>query len=399
MNLEVSKAVGLPPSQLKMEMVERKGKGHPDSICDKASEELSIALCEYYLENFGRVLHHNVDKCVLVGGQSNARLGGGEILEPIYILLVGRATAQVGNDSTKKVPIGKFAVGHTKEWMAEDFPHLNVTSDIIVDYKIKPGSLDLVGNFDEAPEIPRANDTSFGVSFAPFTETEMLVYQTEKTLNSPECKKKCPAIGEDIKVMGVRRQDKINLTVASAIIASETPKKDDYIDVKEEIKEIALDLASKITEMDVNVHINTADVLENDLMYLTVTGTSAEHGDDGQVGRGNRANGLITPYRPMTLEAAAGKNPVTHVGKTYNTAARRIADTLVEEEPNVENVSVYIVSQIGAKITEPQGINLEINMDGSIDSVKSTAEAIAEEVMEDMPNIWQGFMQRKYELF
>lgn len=399
MNLEVSKAVGLPPSQLKMEMVERKGKGHPDSICDKASEELSIALCEYYLENFGRVLHHNVDKCVLVGGQSNARLGGGEILEPIYILLVGRATAQVGNDSTKKVPIGKFAVGHTKEWMAEDFPHLNVTSDIIVDYKIKPGSLDLVGNFDEAPEIPRANDTSFGVSFAPFTETEMLVYQTEKTLNSPECKKKCPAIGEDIKVMGVRRQDKINLTVASAIIASETPKKDDYIDVKEEIKEIALDLASKITEMDVNVHINTADVLENDLMYLTVTGTSAEHGDDGQVGRGNRANGLITPYRPMTLEAAAGKNPVTHVGKTYNTAARRIADTIVKEEPNVENVSVYIVSQIGAKITEPQGINLEINMDGSIDSVKSTAEAIAEEVMEDMPNIWQGFMQRKYELF
>lgn len=399
MNLEVTKAAGLPPSQLGMEMVERKGKGHPDSICDKASEELSIALCEYYLENFGRVLHHNVDKCVLVGGQSNARLGGGDILEPIYILLVGRATAQVGNDLSKKVPIGKFAVGHTKEWMADDFPHLNVTSDIIVDYKIKPGSLDLVGNFDEAPEIPRANDTSFGVSFAPFTETETLVYQTEKTLNTPECKKKCPAIGEDVKVMGVRRQDTVNLIIASAIIASETSDKDSYVGVKEDIKEIALDLASKITELDVNVNVNTADVIENDLMYLTVTGTSAEHGDDGQVGRGNRANGLITPYRPMTLEAAAGKNPVTHVGKTYNTAARRIADTLVKEEPKVENVSVYIVSQIGAPITEPQGINLEINMDGAIDSIKSTAEAIAEEVMEDMPNIWKGFMQRKYELF
>ncbi len=399
MNLEVTKAFGLPPSHLQMEMVERKGKGHPDSICDKASEELSIALSEYYLQNFGRVLHHNVDKCVLVGGQSNARVGGGEILEPIYILLVGRATAQVGNDSTKKVPIGKFAVGHTKEWMAKDFPHLNVTSDIIVDYKIKPGSMDLVGNFDEAPEIPRANDTSFGVSFAPFTETETLVYQLEKTLNSPECKKKCPAIGEDIKVMGVRRQDKINLTVAAAIIAGEIPDKDSYINVKDEIKNIALDLASKTTEMDVNVHVNTADVIKNDLMYLTVTGTSAEHGDDGQVGRGNRANGLITPYRPMTLEAAAGKNPVTHVGKTYNTAARRIADKLVEEESKVENVSVYIVSQIGALITEPQGINLEINMEGSIDSVKSTAEAIAEEVMEDMPNIWKGFMQREYELF
>ncbi|MHA1578365.1 MAG: methionine adenosyltransferase [Candidatus Freyarchaeota archaeon] len=399
MNLEVSKALGPSPSQLPMEMVERKGKGHPDSICDKASEELSIALCEYYLENFGRVLHHNVDKCVLVGGQSNARLGGGEVLEPIYLLLVGRATAQVGNDVTKKVPIGKFAVGHTKEWMAKDFSHLDVTSDIIVDYKIKPGSMDLVGNFEEDNEIPRANDTSFGVSFAPFTETETLVYQTEKMLNSPECKKKYPAIGEDIKVMGVRRQNTINLTIAAAIVASETPDKDSYINVKEEIKELTLDLASKITEMDVNVYVNTADVLKNDLMYLTVTGTSAEHGDDGQVGRGNRANGLITPYRPMTLEATAGKNPVTHVGKTYNTAARRIADTLVKEEPRVENVSVYIVSQIGAPITEPQGINLEINMDGSINTVKSTAEAIAEEVLEDMPNIWKGFIKRKYELF
>ncbi|WXG41256.1 MAG: methionine adenosyltransferase [Candidatus Freyarchaeum deiterrae] len=399
MNLEVSKAQGLPPSHLPMEMVERKGKGHPDSICDRASEELSISLSEYYLENFGRVLHHNVDKCVLVGGQSNARLGGGDILEPIYLLLVGRATVQVGHDSSKKVPVGKFAVGHTKEWIAETLPHLDVNCDLIVDYKIKPGSVDLVGNFDQTPEIPRANDTSFGVSFAPFTETETLVYQTEKTLNSPECKQKCPAVGEDIKVMGVRRNNTINLTVATAIISSETPDKDSYISVKDEIKEWALNLASKITDMDVNVYVNTADVIKNDLMYLTVTGTSAEHGDDGQVGRGNRANGLITPYRPMTLEATAGKNPVTHVGKTYNTAARRIADTLVKEEPKVENVSVYIVSQIGAPITEPQGINLELNMEGSINAVKDTAEAIAEEVMQDMPNIWKGFMQREYELF
>lgn len=399
MNLEVSKAVGLPPSHLPMEMVERKGKGHPDSICDRAAEELSISLSQYYLENFGRVLHHNVDKCVLVGGQSNARLGGGEILEPIYLLLVGRATVQVGHDTSKKVPVGKFAVGHTKEWIAETLPHLNVNCDLIVDYKIKPGSVDLVGNFEGNSEIPKANDTSFGVAFAPFTETEKLVYQTEKTLNSPECKKKCPAIGEDIKVMGVRRNDTINLTIAAAIISSEIPDKDTYINVKDEIKEIALDLASKITEMNVNVYVNTADVIKNDLMYLTVTGTSAEHGDDGQVGRGNRANGLITPYRPMTLEAAAGKNPVTHVGKTYNTAARRIAETLVKEEPKVENVSVYIVSQIGAPITEPQGINLEVNMEGSINTVKSTAEAIAEEVMQDMPNIWKGFIERKYELF
>ncbi|MEM3585788.1 MAG: methionine adenosyltransferase, partial [Candidatus Jordarchaeaceae archaeon] len=89
----------------------------------------------------------------------------------------------------------------------------------------------------------------------------------------------------------------------------------------------------------------------------------------------------------------------THVGKTYNTAARRIAETLIKEEPKIENVSVYIVSQIGAPITEPQAINLEVNMEGPINTVKSTAEAIAEEVMQDMPNIWKGFLRREYELF
>jgi len=73
-----------------MEMVERKGKGHPDVLCDKAAEELSIALSQFYLEKYGRVLHHNVDKCVLVGGQSTVTFGGGEVLEPIHLLLVGR---------------------------------------------------------------------------------------------------------------------------------------------------------------------------------------------------------------------------------------------------------------------------------------------------------------------
>jgi len=86
-------------------------------------------------------------------------------------------------------------------------------------------------------------------------------------------------------------------------------------------------------------------------LYLTATGTSAEQGDDGQVGRGNRVNGLITPYRPMTLEAAAGKNPVSHVGKTYNIAARQICDKIVDDL-NVENVDCYLVSKMIAKPNE-----------------------------------------------
>ncbi len=58
------------------------------------------------------------------------------------------------------------------------------------------------------------------------------------------------------------------------------------------------------------VHVNTADDIKKKSVFLTVTGTSAEMGDDGSVGRGNRCNGLITPNRPMSMEATSGKNPI-----------------------------------------------------------------------------------------
>lgn len=397
LSVEVCKGLGVPTCQLDMEMVERKGKGHPDVICDRAAEELSVALSKYYLEKTGRILHHNVDKCVLVGGQSNAVFGGGEVIEPIYLLLVGRAALNLPKG--ERVPIGKLVVKTTRDWLSENFRFLDPTTDIIIDYRIKPGSVDLVETFELGVDVPRANDTSFGVAFAPLTETEKLVYMAEKTLNSPEVKKAHPEIGEDIKVMGVRRKDRIDITVACAIISRLTPDPDHYMGVKETIKDIVYKLASRITEKDVEVHVNTADDPANNVYYLTVTGTSAEHGDDGQVGRGNRANGLITPYRPMTLEATAGKNPVSHVGKTYNIAARKIVERLIKEEESVEQASCYIVSRIGKPINEPQAINIEVYTDSPLNVIKTTAENIACEVMEEMPRIWKGFIEKQYELF
>ena len=399
MNIEITEGKGIPVSRKRVEIVERKGKGHPDSLADKAAEELSIKLSEFYLDTFGRVLHHNVDKCVIAGGQSSATFGNGEVVEPIYLLLVGRAVGVYGKNLENKVPIGKFAVQHTKEWLKEDLPHLDVTGDIIIDYKIRQGSTDLVGNFEGDIEIPRANDTSFGVAYAPLTDTEKIVFETEQLLNSPETKKKYPQIGEDIKVMGVRRGDNIHLTVAAAIISTEVKNPHEYQNTMDTIKDLILDLAPKITTKPVEVTVNNADDPKVGLYYLTVTGTSAEHGDDGQVGRGNRANGLITPYRPMTLEAAAGKNPVSHVGKTYNVAAKEIVDKLIKEEPDIEQAYCYLVSQIGAPITEPFEVNLEIYSPNGVDKIRKTAEGIIEETLEKLPKVWKGFIKREYRLW
>ena len=67
--------------------------------------------------------------------------------------------------------------------------------------------------------------------------------------------------------------------------------------------------------------INTRDDAARQELYLTAIGSSIESGDEGVVGRGNRANGLISMLRPMSVEGVSGKNPVYHVGKLYNLAA------------------------------------------------------------------------------
>jgi S-adenosylmethionine synthetase len=108
-----------------------------------------------------------------------------------------------------------------------------------------------------------------------------------------------------------------------------------------------------------DVEINTAD-RPPDSLYLTVTGTSAEAGNDGEAGRGNRANGLITPYRPMTMESLAGKNPVSHVGKLYNIAAGLIAQQLAEGIDGVLAANCVLVSRIGEPISSPQIVDVRL---------------------------------------
>ncbi|MGC8557757.1 MAG: methionine adenosyltransferase [Nitrososphaeria archaeon] len=380
-----------------VEFVERKGKGHPDTICDNLSEKLSVALSNYYIKKTKRILHHNVDKAILVGGQSRAWFGGGEVLEPMYIMLVGRAISRLDREDV--VPIGTMALSVVKGELKKTFRYLDTESHVIVDYRIKQGSADLVGNFDSEQEIPLSNDTSFGVGFYPFTDTERLVLETEKYLNSDKGKFEFPAVGEDIKVMGFRNEKKITLTVAAAMISSLLKDSREYLELKKELTGKLEELASGVTELDVSIKLNNADNSSKGIYYLTVTGTSAESGDDGQVGRGNRANGLITPLRPMTLEATAGKNPVSHTGKLYTILSQKIAQKVVEENKRISNASVYMLSQIGKPITDPQSVYIEAISEMSTDAIRTYSEPIVKEVLERAPETWKDILEGKVQLY
>jgi len=395
MHLHIAHSAQLSVEHRAVELVERKGIGHPDTLCDRAAEELSIALSRHYLERFGAILHHNTDKVLLVGGQAQARFGGGEIIDPLYLLLSGRATARVGD---AVVPLGALAVETTTAWLRETLPHLPLPGGLIIDYRLNPSSPDLVALFRQ-PGVPLANDTSFAVAFAPLSELEQLVKTAEAALNSAAWQQCYPSLGQDIKVMGVRTGERIRLLVAAAFVASATPDLETYLEVKRALEARLLALAGGITRREVTVHLNGADRPEAQVVFLTVTGTSAEQGDDGQVGRGNRATGLITPMRPMTLEAAAGKNPVSHVGKLYQVYAQQIVDRICAEIPEVRAASCALLARIGQPITDPQAAAVRVESALADAVLHDPITAIVRDVLAAWSETRDGFLERRWTLF
>lgn len=364
-----------------VEIVERKGLGHPDQLCDAMADAVERALARLYLERFGRVLHHNVDKALLRAGAARAVFGGGEVLAPLQLTFAGRALSKVGE---ARVPVRELAVETARRYLANHLRHLDVERHVEVIAALREGSHELVALFErEGPA--RANDTSVGVGFWPLTATERLVLDLELELNAAAHRSARPWAGEDVKVMGVRHGDRLQLTVARAFVSRFVPDLDAYLAYKDELREHvrarAADLAPRI-----DVDVNAADDLARRDVYLTVTGTSAESADDGQVGRGGRLNGLITPLRPMSLEAVAGKNPRTHVGKLYNVLAQRIAQRAVDEVPGVERCVCALVSEIGRPVREPRLVDLQLLGD---EARFGAVEPLARDELDRAEELWR----------
>ena len=341
-----------PLEQQRVELVERKGKGHPDSICDAVAEAVSLALCREYQAAFGRILHPNTDKALLVAGRSQPRLGGGQVLEPMRLVLGDRAASEYHG---KRIEVGAIAEASAKGWLRDNLRFVDPERHLIFQNELKEGSPELTDIFER--DVIGANDTSAAVGYAPLTETERLVLTAEQWLNSPDFQRRFPEAGEDVKVMGVRRDRDLTLTVALAFVDRFVADARSYFRRKEEMR-LALTeyLTGRLHALDrVAVQLNTLDdpARGEGGMYLTVLGTSAEGGDCGQVGRGNRVNGVIPLNRPISTEAAAGKNPVSHVGKIYTLLTHHIAGQVAQHVQGVVEVYVWLCSQIGQPINAP----------------------------------------------
>jgi len=342
-----------PLEEQKLEIVERKGLGHPDSICDAILDRVSVELSKEYLKKFGAIMHHNADKSLLVAGEVDTRFGGGKVKQPMLLIFGDRATAVVEG---VRVPVEEIAIRAAKKWIKENLRFVDPEKHMRYQVELKPGSAALTDIFKRAGRILSANDTSAAVGYAPMTPTEQLVLETEHFLNSKKFKKELPAVGEDVKVMAFRKNNEVSLTIGAAFVDRFVKSEDDYFRKKEEVlDELREFLKEYHAFKKVDLKLNTLDVRGRgaDGVYLTVLGTSADGADSGQVGRGNRPNGVIPLNRHVGSEAAAGKNPVSHVGKIYTILTHKIANEIYTNVPGLREVYVWLVSQIGKPIDEP----------------------------------------------
>jgi S-adenosylmethionine synthetase len=381
-----------------VEIAERKGTGHPDYMCDSIMEAVSVALSQEYIREFGTVLHHNIDKGLLAAGEVRKSFGGGNVRKPMELTIGDRATLRVGG---RKIPVAEIAVESAKKWIKDNMRLIDPDKHLIYRPVISSGSEELADIFTRPGKVRAANDTSAAVGYYPLSATEKTVLKLERHLNSKKFKNRHPETGEDVKVMGLRTKDMLDLTVAMPLLASHVSSEVDYFEKKLLIhKEMERLLKGWVGSRKINIHFNTLDQRGRGPAgtYLSLLGTSAEDADSGQVGRGNRVNGLISVNRPMGTEAAAGKNPVSHIGKIYNFLAHKIAREIYEHIEGIKEVNVFLLSRIGAPVDRPLMATAQVLLEQGrkLNEIRRKTEEIFEKEFSEINKFCMKLARGKY---
>jgi S-adenosylmethionine synthetase len=384
MSLVVESIGGTPVARRRIELVERKGLGHPDTICDSVVEAASVALGRLYLERAGVIAHYNIDKALLVAGQCVKRFGGGEVTRPMELIVGDRATDVLDGRPLPVVETVRHAVD---EWVRANLPGVRAGKDLVTRVALAPGSEELRRVYTEGEAEIASNDTSGASGYAPLSPTEELVLAIERHLNSGAFKAVFPDTGQDVKVMGVRHDDRLAVTVAMPLSCRHVASEAAYFTRKDEVLH-ALTSHFASAPFEVDWQLNCLDRRGQGLdgVYLTLTGTSAEDADSGQVGRGNRANGLIAFSRPTGGEATAGKNPAAHAGKVYSVLSHRLARLIHDRCPTLLEVYVHLVVRIGEPVDRPwTGVQVRLPAGVELGDVEREIHRVVEAELARLP--------------
>lgn len=395
MTLVVEALDETPVARRRIELVERKGLGHPDTISDSLVEAISLALNRMYLERAGAILHYNIDKALLVAGQCVKVFGWGELTRPMEFIVGDRATFAGG---VERFPVEESVRAAVDSWVGAHLPHVRPGKDLKTRIVLAPGSEELRRIFTEGDGAIASNDTAGASGYAPLSPAEEIVLSVERFLNSPEFKTEFPDTGQDVKVMGVRLDESLSLTVAMPFLCLETASEKAYFRRKEEAL-AALSRRFSSAPLSIDCRLNTLDCpgRGSEGVYLALTGTSAEDGDSGQVGRGNRVNGLIAFSRPTGGEAAPGKNPVAHVGKIYSVLSHRLAGLIHSRCPDLLEVYVHLSARIGEPVDQPwTGVQVVLPEGMGLADVEGAISEVVEAELLRMPEFRSELIRGDY---
>ena len=384
MNTVIEALDGTPVAERRMEVVERKGLGHPDTICDSVVEAASIALSRLYLEHAGVIAHYNVDKALLVAGQCVKRFGGGEVVRPMELIIGDRATDELNG---RTLPVGDAVREAVDAWVGAHLPGVRPGKDLVAHVKLAPGSEELRRVYTAGDGEIASNDTSGASGYAPLSPTEELVLAVERFLNSPDFKGAFPDTGQDVKVMAIRQDRRLGVTVAMPLSCRHVRSEAAYFARKDEVLQaLAKRFVGAPFEIDWRLNCLDRRGRGTEGAYLTLTGTSAEDADSGQVGRGNRANGLIPFSRPTGAEATAGKNPAAHAGKVYSILSHRLARLVHARCPALREVYVHMAVRIGEPVDRPwTGVQVCLPAGAALQDVEGDVRQVIDTELARLP--------------
>jgi S-adenosylmethionine synthetase len=322
------------PSSEVLEVVERKGVGHPDSLADALANEVSINYSRHCLETVGVILHHNVDKLYIGAGHYKNNYGVCERLSPVIIRVNGRMSSVFGDIN---LDIEQLQISAVRNYMRQVMP--TVVDD---DFVIEPNATQYTKvpywftprNLNDIPDAiyPKANDTSVCVGHWPPTPAESLAYKLERYFWKEVSGYAVPRfaeIGQDIKVMVVRTAKHVEATLCVPAMSLFTTSYDVYRELMSENEKNLQTLANNLlanSDLEAKVRINPYQ-----WQYMLGLGSCIECGEEGMVGRGNNINGVISTHRTHTLESWAGKNPVYHVGRVYGYMTAKLARCISQQ--------------------------------------------------------------------
>ncbi len=389
------------------EISERKGRGHPDTLSDHLAELLSRTFSNFCLEKYGVVLRHQFDKLSLMGGKCDVRFGGGAFKSPVRLLINGRITSKFGDEI---INVRDLLVNTAKLFLEKELRNFNFSTDCRVMWEMTSNSTrgmidDQNGNssihnrfhprsIKDLPEATRpiSNDTALGCGWAPLSRLENMILEVENTLTSDDIWAKYPWMGADCKIMGSRHKNEVDLTVSIPQVSTYVKSVDEYKSNYQTTLSVIKNITDKFGFNEVRVTLNPGDNTDKEMLYVRLTGSCIESGDEGQVSRGNRLGGVISARRPFSVEGLSGKNPSYHAGKIYSVAALDIANEIWRQLK--VPAEVYISSQIDRPLNDPWVI--VINSNDKLDKVK--AEEIARKIISNLSGVTENILNGKYPL-